>query len=121
MTKVRSYAIGTSTTLESNKSPSFNAPFYRRDMSISLGFLWMTCLHFNPTLPFSWQEGLSMAVDAMRECLCPPWRHGIQQSGRGKRMLHGCAKRDGRLPSPPLSRRHELLCRQSSTCSPGTW
>jgi hypothetical protein len=62
-----------------------------------------------------------MAADAMRECLCPLWRHGMQQSGRGKRMLQMCAERDGTLPCPPLPLRHELLCRQSSTCSPGTW
>jgi hypothetical protein len=81
----------------------------------------MICLHFKPTPPFSWQEGLSMAVDAMRGCLYPPWRHGMQQSGRGKTMLHVCAARDGKLPCPPLPLRHGLLCRQSSTCSPGTW
>jgi|RhiMetdeSRZDD1v2_1073273.scaffolds.fasta_scaffold32685_10 hypothetical protein len=62
-----------------------------------------------------------MAADAMRACLCPPWRHGMQRSGRGKRMLPVYAERDGLLPCPPLSFCHELLCRQSSTCSPGAW
>jgi len=35
--------------------------------------------------------------------------------GRGRH-----AERDGLRPWPALPLRHELLCRQSSTCSPGT-
>ena len=97
-----------------------NAPFCRSDMCISWGFIWMICLHLNPLSPFSWQEVLFMAADAMRKCLCPPWRHGVPQAGRGKGMLPVCTERDGLLPCPPLPLHHELLCRQSSTCSPGT-
>src|SRR5215468_1797555 len=75
------------------KSIHIKRPVCRSDMCISWGSLWMLCLHLNPLSPFSWQEVLFMAADAMRKCLCPPWRHGVPQSGRGKGMLPVCTER----------------------------
>jgi hypothetical protein len=41
-----------------------NAPFCRRDRSITLGFFWRPALRENSSPPFAWNEGLMKAVVA---------------------------------------------------------